>query len=256
MVEIKKLKPLFKNGWHSRLYKGREWAGSDYAMYDVGQPPDGEEHSSLFGVKPESVRDDVRFIADGVKGSPATPVALMDIGGRKLAVFEVTPGMAVFAKAEFVVPVAGKFPEADNTFFLDGNIIRVCGNDERLIAIICVFKPSHYDVDKLAEKCEYTAGLMKGYIRYGAESRAKPRTSGAPREGRPMSEHQVFEVCPHCENEVVMNWDVTAHGYQSYCPYCGKRLMLCDECVHSESGIPGECDYDSVADCCSRQERK
>lgn len=158
MVEIKKLKPLFKNGWHSRLYKGREWAGNDYAMYDIGQPPDGEEHSSLFGMKPESVRDDVGLIADGVKGSPAAPVAVMDIGGRKLAVFEVTPGMAVFAKAEFVVPVAGKFPETDNTFFLDRNIIRVCGNDERLIAIICVFKPSHYDVDKLAENVSTPPG--------------------------------------------------------------------------------------------------
>ncbi len=36
MVEIKKLKPLFKGGWHSRLYKGREWAGNDCVMYDIG----------------------------------------------------------------------------------------------------------------------------------------------------------------------------------------------------------------------------
>ena len=67
MVEIKKLKPLFKSGWRSRLYKGHEWAGNDYVMYDIGQPLDGEKHSSLFGMKPESVRDDVGLIADGEK---------------------------------------------------------------------------------------------------------------------------------------------------------------------------------------------
>lgn len=175
MVEIKKLKPLFKNGWHSRLYKGREWAGNDCVMYDIGQPLDGEEHSSLFGMKPESVRDDVRFIADGVKGSPATPVAVMDIGGRKLAVFKVTPGMAVFAKAEFVAPVAGKFPETDNTFFLDGNLIRVRGAGGQLIALICIFKPARYDADKLADRCEHVAGLMREYIRREYKARTEEK---------------------------------------------------------------------------------
>lgn len=172
MIEIKKLKPLFKNGWCSRMYKGREWAGNDYVMYDIGQPLDSEEHSSLFGMKPESVRDDVQFIADGVKGSPITPVAVMNVVDNKLAVFEATPGMAVFARAEFVAPVAGRFPEADSTFFLDGNLIRVCGSSGRLIALICIFKPARYDVDKLADKCELVAGLMRGYIRQETATRA------------------------------------------------------------------------------------
>ena len=63
---------------------------------------------------------------------------------------------------------------------------------------------------------------------------------------------QVTEMCPHCENEVTMNWDVEMYGYQAYCPYCGKRLMLCDECTHSDNDIAGGCDYDSPTDRCSR----
>lgn len=42
--------------------------------------------------------------------------------------------------------------------------------------------------------------------------------------------------------------------FKNGCPYCGKRLMLCDECTHSSNDIP--CDYNSVVDCCLRQERK
>lgn len=176
MVEIKKLKPLFKSGWRSRLYKGHEWAGNDYVMYDIGQPLDGEKHSSLFGMKPESVRDDVGLIADGVKGSPITPVAVMNVGGRKLAVFEAAPGMAVFAKAEFVAPVAPEFSETDNTFFLDGGLIRVRGAGGQLTALICIFKPARYDADKLADRCERVAGLMREYIRH--ESKARTMEGG------------------------------------------------------------------------------
>lgn len=68
-----------------------------------------------------------------------------------------------------------------------------------------------------------------------------------------VSKYQITELCPHCENEVTMNWDVETFGYQAYCPYCGKRLMLCDECTHTENGPDGGCDYDSDADHCSQQ---
>nr|DAP18073.1 MAG TPA: zinc-ribbon domain protein [Caudoviricetes sp.] len=68
-----------------------------------------------------------------------------------------------------------------------------------------------------------------------------------------MNNYQITEMCPHCENEVTMNWDVEMYGYQAYCPYCGKRLMLCDECTHSDNDIAGGCDYDSSTDKCSRQ---
>lgn len=42
----------------------------------------------------------------------------------------------------------------------------------------------------------------------------------------------VTEVCPHCENEIEMVWNVNDRGYKAFCPVCGQRLMLCDECAH------------------------
>lgn len=64
----------------------------------------------------------------------------------------------------------------------------------------------------------------------------------------PARTYLVTEVCPHCESEVEMRWNTDTMGYKAFCPVCGKRLMLCDECRHTE-GMPG-CDYDSRLDCC------
>lgn len=61
----------------------------------------------------------------------------------------------------------------------------------------------------------------------------------------------VTEVCPHCESEIEMHWDTDERGYEAHCPVCGKRLMLCDECLHSEEG--NFCDYDSETDSCHRR---
>lgn len=59
--------------------------------------------------------------------------------------------------------------------------------------------------------------------------------------------YTVTEVCPHCENEIEMRWNTEALGYKAFCPVCGRRLMLCDECRHSDNG---GCDYDSRTDSC------
>ena len=64
----------------------------------------------------------------------------------------------------------------------------------------------------------------------------------------------VTEVCPHCENEIEMRWSIEALGYKAVCPVCGKRLMLCDECLHAEDG--GHCDYDSKTDSCKHNPAK
>lgn len=56
----------------------------------------------------------------------------------------------------------------------------------------------------------------------------------------------VTEVCPHCESEVEMRWNTDTLGYKAFCPVCGKRLMLCDECHQ----LGGGCDYDSKTDSC------
>lgn len=58
---------------------------------------------------------------------------------------------------------------------------------------------------------------------------------------------EVTEVCPHCESEITMTWDTDTMGFKAFCPVCGKRLMLCDECRHSGCG---GCDYDSRIDSC------
>ena len=60
----------------------------------------------------------------------------------------------------------------------------------------------------------------------------------------------VTELCPHCETEVEMNWDVKIHGYKAYCPFCGKRLMLCDECLHPDGEFEDGCDYCTGTDTC------
>lgn len=38
----------------------------------------------------------------------------------------------------------------------------------------------------------------------------------------------VTEMCPNCDREVTMEWDVSVDGYKATCPHCGGRLMLCD----------------------------
>ena len=58
----------------------------------------------------------------------------------------------------------------------------------------------------------------------------------------------VTEFCPHCESEIEMRWNTDTDGYQAFCPVCGNRLMLCDECHHTDGN--GGCDYDSATDTC------
>lgn len=73
-----------------------------------------------------------------------------------------------------------------------------------------------------------------------------------------LGKYEVTEMCPHCDNEITMIWDVQNSGHKAYCPVCGERLMLCDACQHS--GLDGECvggcDYDSNADTCKYNRHK
>ena len=58
----------------------------------------------------------------------------------------------------------------------------------------------------------------------------------------------VTETCPHCEREVELHgWDTDQDGFKAFCPYCGQRLMLCDECRHCGGE---DCDYNSATDTC------
>ena len=57
----------------------------------------------------------------------------------------------------------------------------------------------------------------------------------------------IYELCPHCNVESAILWDITAQGYITKCPSCGKQLLLCSECVNHEG-----CDYDQESDLCRR----
>lgn len=59
-------------------------------------------------------------------------------------------------------------------------------------------------------------------------------------------DYVVTEVCPHCCNEISMNWSVETLGYKAYCPVCRERLMLCSSC----KGDGDYCDYDALSDTC------
>ena len=68
-----------------------------------------------------------------------------------------------------------------------------------------------------------------------------------------MGDGMVYEMCPHCENEAAMRWDVKRLGYQAFCPVCGERLMLCGECLHAPDNTCGSCDYNAEDDSCFRR---
>lgn len=73
-------------------------------------------------------------------------------------------------------------------------------------------------------------------------------------EAETIESETVVEWCPECGNEIEMRWDVEMFGYKAYCPVCGSRLMLCDECLHGEGG--GSCDYDNQTDTCKFNQRE
>lgn len=59
--------------------------------------------------------------------------------------------------------------------------------------------------------------------------------------------YTVTEYCPNCESEVEMVWNTETDGFKAFCPHCGKRLMLCDECKHSGTS---SCNYSRDTDSC------
>lgn len=63
-----------------------------------------------------------------------------------------------------------------------------------------------------------------------------------------VTDHDVYvtEICPHCENEVTLEWNVSKKGYQIFCPECGEKMLLCSMCDGSESGC---CDWTKEYGC-------
>lgn len=61
----------------------------------------------------------------------------------------------------------------------------------------------------------------------------------------------VDEMCPHCDTEVTITWDISTQGYEITCPVCGKNLMLCSMCNTNDSG---SCDWNNETNMCSKKE--
>lgn len=69
----------------------------------------------------------------------------------------------------------------------------------------------------------------------------------------PIQQFEVCEICPECGAENIMTWDVEKEGYVAYCPHCGSKMMLCDECIHSDNAPT--CDWNPHNGCCREREK-
>ena len=67
-----------------------------------------------------------------------------------------------------------------------------------------------------------------------------------------MKTTKVTEMCPHCQNEVTVQWDVEKDGYELYCPYCGFPIMLCSMCDARDGKV---CDWEEIKGCKYSDER-
>lgn len=72
-----------------------------------------------------------------------------------------------------------------------------------------------------------------------------PPTVGVDEESETLEpDTEAVESCPYCEAEnVYPGWDVEKHGYIAECKECGKRIFLCDECLHAEDNPSMHCDW-------------
>lgn len=69
-----------------------------------------------------------------------------------------------------------------------------------------------------------------------------------------IQQFEVVEVCPECGAENILRWDVEEDGYVAYCPHCGSKMMLCDECTHSDDAP--DCDWCAEKGCCRERQNK
>jgi DNA-directed RNA polymerase subunit RPC12/RpoP len=69
-----------------------------------------------------------------------------------------------------------------------------------------------------------------------------------------IQQYEVVEVCPECGEENIITWDVEKDGYVAYCPHCGSKMMLCDECLHADDAKV--CDWCACRGCYRERENK
>lgn len=55
------------------------------------------------------------------------------------------------------------------------------------------------------------------------------------------------EVCPECETEnFYLMWDPEEKGYIAQCFKCGKKIFLCDACIHADDNKSHRCDWNET----------
>lgn len=61
---------------------------------------------------------------------------------------------------------------------------------------------------------------------------------------------EVVEPCPYCGYDNLWeNLDPIKSGYVAVCQKCGKEIMLCDECTHSDDNTEQKCDWKECEHC-------
>lgn len=96
---------------------------------------------------------------------------------------------------------------------------------------------------------EYTADDTDGLWRYARNRGCEWHRSDEPAEYATSADGIEIEVCPYCEHEVQLKWDINQYGFKAYCPHCGKRLMLCDACQHRFGDLFDDCDWCQAGTC-------
>lgn len=137
----------------------------------------------------------------------------------------------------------------------------LCGYNSETIAEPLILEPEDWTAEEWETLCKlagrlpvsqtqrivFHADRMEYYVAPEESAAAifEPTTQKNNNNDRT---YTVTEFCPHCETEIEMRWNTDVLGFKAFCPVCGKRLMLCDECRHA--GECTSCDYDSRLDCC------
>lgn len=47
---------------------------------------------------------------------------------------------------------------------------------------------------------------------------------------------EIEEVCSKCNALINTNWNLKEHGYVMYCPFCGTKVYLCNQCPLCSEG--------------------
>lgn len=59
--------------------------------------------------------------------------------------------------------------------------------------------------------------------------------------------YDIIETCPHCDGYINITTDDSSyainHNYKIICPFCGKEIFLCDECMHAEDNPTANCNW-------------